>query len=76
MTGVQPPNEVAVARQAATAHAEAVDDVRTFVGRLTGPPDASELAEYDALIAREEATRSERRDALAELGFSVPSLEA
>jgi hypothetical protein len=76
MTGPQPANEVAAARRAAAAHAEAADNVSTFVGRLTGPPDASDLAEYDALIAREEATRSERRDALAELGFSVPSLEA
>jgi hypothetical protein len=76
VTGPQPSNEVELARQAAAAHAKAADDVREFVDRLSGPPDASELAEYDVLIAREEATRSERRDALSDLGFSVPSLEA
>jgi hypothetical protein len=64
-----------VARQAAAAHARAANDVREFVGRLRGPPGASELAEYDVLIAREEATRAEREDALSDLGFSAASLE-
>jgi hypothetical protein len=68
-------NPIEAARRAAAAHARAANEMREFVGRLSGPPGAGELAEYDVLIAREEATRAERRDALSELGFSAASLE-
>lgn len=63
------------ARRAAEQHTGAVRDMERFVDGLRGTPDAAVLAEYAALLAREEATRAERQELLAALGLAAPSVE-
>ncbi|HEX6501523.1 MAG TPA: hypothetical protein VF054_21190 [Micromonosporaceae bacterium] len=63
------------ARQAAEACRKAAEDLVSFAERMSGRPGMAEIAEYDALVAREAAAQSERRDAFAELGLTVPSVD-
>lgn len=67
--------EVRRARQAAKACRKASDDLVSFAERMPDRPGMAEMAEYDTLIAREAAAQSERRDAFAELGLTVPSVD-
>ena len=55
-------------RRAARAHAAAVADMAEFVERSSAVLDPAQLAEYEALLAREESTRAERQDLFHELG--------
>ncbi|BCB90456.1 hypothetical protein [Phytohabitans suffuscus] len=64
------------ALRAAELHTAAVRDLERFVEGYDGGLDAAALAEYAELLAREEATRAERQDILAELGLSAPSVES
>ena len=65
------------AHETARAHVAAVTATAEFVDRLPeAVPDAATIAEYGALLAREEATYAERRDALRALGLTVRSLDA
>lgn len=68
--------DVWVARRAATAYASVVRDTEMFAVRLGDEPSTQDLAEYAALIAREEAHRAARRDAFATLGLTVDSVES
>jgi hypothetical protein len=63
------------ARQAAEAHTAAARAIETWIGRVGAIPTAGEVAEYGALVAREEATHAERRDAFAVLGLTAESVE-
>lgn len=63
------------ARRAAEQHTGAVRDMERFIEGFGGTPDAAALAEYAGLLAREEATRADRQDRLAELGLEAPSVE-
>jgi hypothetical protein len=64
------------ARRAAQLHTTAVGDMERFVEGFDGTPDAAALAQFAELLAREEATRADRQDALAELGLEAPSVES
>ncbi|BCB75500.1 hypothetical protein GCM10022251_28810 [Phytohabitans flavus] len=64
------------ARRTAELHTGAVRDMERFVEGYTGTPDAATLAEYAALLAREESTRADRQDLLAALGLEAPSVES
>jgi hypothetical protein len=68
-------DDLAAARSAARASANAATLLADFADRLSPVTDPAELAEYDNLVAREAATRSVRQDAFARLGFPVPSVE-
>lgn len=63
------------ARAAAKECERAAGHFADFAQRLTPAVGAAELAEYDALVAREAIAISERVDAFARLGFGVASLE-
>jgi hypothetical protein len=63
------------ARAAAKECERAAGQFADFAQRLTPVVGAAELAEYDALVAREAIALSERVDAFAQLGFGVASLE-
>jgi hypothetical protein len=62
------------ARRAAELHSGAVQDVERFVKGFDGTTDAAALVEFAELLAREEATRADRQDMLAELGLEAPSV--
>jgi hypothetical protein len=62
-------------RRAARAHATAVTDMAEFVERSSAVLDPAQLAEYEALLAREESTRALRQDVFHELGLVAPSME-
>lgn len=66
---------LAVARRAAERYAAAVGDTQRFADRLDGDPDPADVAEYAALVAREEAARAQRQEAFLTLGFTIDSLE-
>ncbi|MDQ7906133.1 hypothetical protein RB614_16600 [Phytohabitans sp. ZYX-F-186] len=63
------------ARGAAQRHTAAVRDMERFVEGFAGTPDAAALAEYAALLAREEATLADRQELLAALALEAPSVE-
>ncbi len=63
------------ARQAAAAHTDAVRETQRFIDRAPDTPDPAAIAEYANLVAREEHTHADRREALAELGLEVPSID-
>lgn len=63
------------ARRAAELHTAAVRDLEGFVEGFDGRPDAAAVAEFAELPAREEATRAQRQDLLAQLGLEAPSVE-
>lgn len=62
------------ARVAARAHAATADAVAQLVERAGSPPDAADLAEYAALLKREESTLRQRTAALDAAGLSVASV--
>lgn len=66
---------LAVARRAAERYAAAVADTERFVEGLDDDPDPAAVAEFAALVAREEATRAQRYDAFLVLGFNIDSVE-
>jgi hydroxymethylpyrimidine/phosphomethylpyrimidine kinase len=63
------------ARHAARAYATAVAHMVEFIERSSAVLDPAQLAEYEALLAREESTRALRQDAFHELGLVAPSIE-
>jgi predicted amidohydrolase len=63
------------ARRAARAAARAAGDLAAFAEQFTLPVDPNDLAEFAALLGREEETRDQRQDAFDLLGLTVRSLE-
>jgi hypothetical protein len=63
------------ARRAAELHTGAVRDMERFIAGFGGTPDAAAVAEYAALLAREEATLADRQELLAALALEAPSVE-
>ncbi|HEY6593825.1 MAG TPA: hypothetical protein VI011_06910 [Asanoa sp.] len=63
------------ARRAAAAHTAASRDIEAFLRRLPEVPEPEHIAEYAALLAREEEIRAERLDAVAGYGLEAPSVE-
>ncbi|GAB3808176.1 hypothetical protein [Micromonospora zhanjiangensis] len=63
------------ARRAAEAHTAASRDVEVFLRRLPAVPTAGDVAEYAALVAREEVLRAQRQAAVRTAGLDVPSVE-
>lgn len=63
------------ARRAAAAHHAATAHVVEFAERLSTVYGPAEVAEFDALVAREAATLSDRVLAFQRLGLGLPSLE-
>jgi hypothetical protein len=49
--------------------------MESWIGQVGAVLSAGEVAEYGALVAREEATHAERRDAFAALGLTDESVE-
>ncbi|MDG4797397.1 hypothetical protein [Micromonospora sp. WMMD1082] len=65
-----------VLRRAAAAHTTAVREVEAFLRRLPEVPDPAILAEYAALLTREEQTRADRQAAADAAGLAIASLES
>jgi predicted amidohydrolase len=63
------------ARRAARAAARAAADIAAFAEQFALPLEPNELAEFAALLGREEEARGQRQDAFELLGLRVPSLE-
>ena len=63
------------ARRAARAYAHVVNEMVEFLDRTGDPVDPGVEAEYDALLGREELARTERQDALHQLGLVDRSVE-
>ena len=75
MTDLIPPeDDRETVRRIAAAHTAASRDVEAFLRRAPGLPSPADVAEYAALLAREEAIRSERDDAADAAGLSAPSI--
>ncbi|MFY1692387.1 hypothetical protein [Plantactinospora sp. WMMB782] len=75
MTDMIPPeDDRETVRRAAAAHTAASRDVEAFLRRLSAQPSPEDVAEYAALLAREEALRVERTDAAEAAGLDVPSI--
>lgn len=72
----QPADDRETARRAAGAHAAASRDVEAFLRRVPEVPDAAGIAEYAALLAREEQLRTERQAAADAVGLQIPSVES
>jgi len=68
-------SDLETARRAAAAHTAAARDLEAFVRRLPEVPGPEHIAEFAALLAREEAVRAERDEALDAYGLSAPSVE-
>lgn len=66
---------VQMARRAAEAHTAAAQAIEDWIGRVGAVPTAGDVAEYGALVAREEATHAARRDAFAAVGLTADSIE-
>jgi hypothetical protein len=65
---------LANARRIAAAHTSASRDLEAFLRRVPATPTAADLAEYAALLAREEAVRADRAAAADSAGLATPSL--
>lgn len=78
MTDLYQPDgdERETARRVAAAHTEASQNVEAFLRRAPDVPAPADVAEYAALVAREELRRAERQAAAEAAGFSVPSVES
>jgi hypothetical protein len=63
------------ARSAAAACARAATAFDEFAQRLSPVIGPAEMAEYDALVARETAALSDRAEAFRTLGLGAPSIE-
>ena len=75
MTDLIPPEDNAeTTRRIAAAHTAASRDVEAFLRRVPAVPTAEDIAEYAALLAREEAIRTERNDGAEAAGLGVPTL--
>jgi hypothetical protein len=74
----QPPSDATDrqrAQRAATAHTAASGDLEEFLRRVPAVPDPADIAEYAALLGREQAIRAERDEAVNAIGLEVPSVE-
>jgi hypothetical protein len=67
--------DLEAARKAAAAHTAASRDLEAFFRHLPEVPEPQHIAEYAALLAREEERRAERLDAVEAYGLSAPSIE-
>ncbi|ROT29620.1 hypothetical protein [Micromonospora sp. HM5-17] len=75
MTDLIPPeDDRETVRRIAAAHTTASRDVEAFLRRLPALPTPEDVAEYAALLAREEAIRVERSDAATAAGLTVPTV--
>jgi hypothetical protein len=75
MTDLIPPDDDReTARRIAAAHTAASRDVEAFLRRVPELPTFADVAEYAALLAREEAFRDERQDAAEAAGLGAPSI--
>jgi hypothetical protein len=75
MTDLIPPaDERESAWRAAAAHTAASRDVEAFLRRVPAVPGAAEIAEYAALLAREEAARADRDDLVDAAGLTTPTV--
>ncbi|GAB3978402.1 hypothetical protein V1634_12590 [Plantactinospora veratri] len=75
MTDMIPPeDDRETVRRIAAAHTAASRDVEAFLRRVPALPSPEDIAEYAALLAREEALRTERADAADAAGLNVPSI--
>ena len=63
------------AREAAREVKRAAAQLEQFADRIGADLGPAEMAEYDALVARETSALSERVEAFQRLGLGVPSLE-
>jgi hypothetical protein len=63
------------ARKTAAAHTAASRDLEAFLRNLPEVPEPEHIAEYAALLAREEEVRAERLEAVDAYGLSAPSIE-
>lgn len=63
------------AHRAAAAHTAAAADLEQFLSRAPDVPDPADIAEYAALLAREQAVRAERDEAANAIGLAAPSVE-
>jgi hypothetical protein len=77
MTEQTPPrgSDLDRARQAAALHTAVSGDLEEFLRRVPAVPDPADVTEYAALLAREQAVRAERDEAVAALGLAIPSVE-
>lgn len=62
-------------QEAAAAYAGAVRETQRFFDRIEDTDDPSVLAEYANLLRREDAARSDRRDAIRTAGIDVASID-
>ncbi|MEO3747873.1 hypothetical protein [Plantactinospora sp. B5E13] len=70
MTDLLPPeDDRETARRIAAAHTAASRDVEAFLRRVPELPNPEDVAEYAALLAREEAIRVERTTAAEVAGL-------
>lgn len=75
MTDLIPPeDDRETVRRIAAAHTAASRDVEAFLRRVPALPTPEDVAEYAALLAREEAIRTERTDAAEAGGLGVPTI--
>ncbi|MFY1670802.1 hypothetical protein ACN27G_12660 [Plantactinospora sp. WMMB334] len=75
MTDLIPPeNDGETVRRIAAAHTAASRDVEAFLRRIPEVPTPADITEYAALLAREEALRTERTDAAEAAGLGVPTI--
>ncbi|MGW0433525.1 hypothetical protein ACWDV4_13435 [Micromonospora sp. NPDC003197] len=74
MTDLYQPDDRDTARQIAAAHTAASQDVADFLTRLPALPTPTDIAEYAALIAREELIRAERQAAATAAGLEIQSV--
>jgi hypothetical protein len=72
----QPEDDRESARRIAAAHTAASRDVEAFLRRVPAVPGPSDIAEYVALVAREELVRAERQTAVETVGLEAPSVES
>ena len=63
------------AREAARQAARAAADLAEFAERMSAVLEPAQRAEYAALLARDEETRSRRQGAFDALNLGIPSLD-
>nr|MDT0657521.1 hypothetical protein [Micromonospora sp. DSM 115978] len=62
------------AHRIAAAHTAASRDLEAFLRRVPAVPTAADIAEYAALLAREESIRADRAEAADTAGLATASL--
>jgi hypothetical protein len=72
----QPEDDREAARRLAAAHTAASRDVEAFLRRVPALPTPADIAEYNALVAREELVRTERLAAVEAAGLEAQSVES